>query len=217
VSDANNTRNQNLRGSNGTNGDPLPGRMRRGSVEVVRRRGGPRHESTADPNSDGAMPEMPNSVQNPDPLRNDPVNDEIDGLRRTVATLERDLAALARHVPGAKNSGSSSSGRAVADAMWKCRKCNSLLGFYDVSDDILRVREKLQPMFVKVGGADVDAMAKTALAIGAIHEISPDIIGELMTAVSEHIDPGLVQVVCRHCSAVNTQHYAQPTTPSSPG
>ena len=159
--------------------------------------------------------EIPDSDSSRSPVMDKTPNytEEIDGLRRMIATLERDLAAVARHTPGVERKNrSQSSGRAVADAMWKCRKCGSLLGFYDVDEDILRVREKLQVTFIKVGGANVDAMAKVALAVGAAHKVDADIVAEMMAAVAEYIDLGLVQVVCRHCSAVNTQHYAaQPT------
>ena len=141
---------------------------------------------------------------------------EIDALKKQIAALERDLHAIARHTPGYEPKSSQSSGRAIADSMWKCRKCRSLLGFYDIEEDILRMRYKDLVAFIKIGGANTDAMAEAAVAIGAAREVSPEIIAEIMEGIAEFIDPGLVQVVCRHCSAVNTENYS-PVRPESPG
>ncbi len=143
-------------------------------------------------------------------------DERYEALKKQMATLERDMLAIARHTPGYNQKSSPSSGRAIADSMWKCRKCKSLLGFYDIEEDILRLRYKDHVVFVKVGGANTDSMAETALAIGAAQKVAPEVIAEIMEAVAEFIDPGLVQVVCRHCSAVNTMNYS-PDPPESPG
>lgn len=42
-------------------------------------------------------------------------------------------------------------GRAIADAAWKCKKCSSLLGFYDMESDVLRMRYKDHSTYVRVG------------------------------------------------------------------
>jgi hypothetical protein len=42
-------------------------------------------------------------------------------------------------------------GRVISDAAWKCKKCSSLLGFYDVATDVLRIRYKEHSAYIRVG------------------------------------------------------------------
>lgn len=77
-------------------------------------------------------------------LSSDPV---FRRLQRQVAELEREVSVASRRPSGS----SEDSGSAVSDARWSCSACGSLLGFYDPTEDVLRVRYKDHMLYVRVG------------------------------------------------------------------
>lgn len=80
---------------------------------------------------------------------------EYARLNRRIADLEQVVSALSL-------GRDEQSDRPQSDAMWKCRKCGSLLAFYDRGEDVLRIRYKEHLTYVHVGvGGWVQVVCKS--------------------------------------------------------
>lgn len=77
--------------------------------------------------------------------------DELRVLRARVGEMEQVLASLASRSP--EPAEDEARGRAIRDTMWKCRKCASLLAFYDEQADTLRIRYKEHLVYVQLGSS----------------------------------------------------------------
>lgn len=74
-------------------------------------------------------------------------------LRKTTArigALEHDMRTLVEAVQSGASDAEEGS-RPMADAVWRCKKCRGLLGFYDAATDELRIRYKDHIVYVSCG------------------------------------------------------------------
>lgn len=103
---------------------------------------------------------------------------ELARLQAQVAALTSELAKLQGIVAlgmRATDEEDEGKGRAVADAAWKCRKCRSLLGFYDVSNDVMRIRYKDHITFFRLGpGGFVQVICRGCGEINTEEYASPE-------------------------------------------
>ena len=91
-------------------------------------------------------------VRVPVPGHSDGVNESAH-VALTLRQLEQDIQKLARIVAeqSEKHRDEDRATGATTDAVWQCRKCSYLLGFYDIRSEVLRVRYKEHLMYVRVG------------------------------------------------------------------
>lgn len=74
-------------------------------------------------------------------------------LQARLSTLEADLGKALALLSARTDEPADDErrGRAVADVAWKCKKCSTLLGFYDADADVMRMRYKDDVSYVRVG------------------------------------------------------------------
>ncbi len=70
----------------------------------------------------------------------------VKSLESEIQRMSELLASMQTEDPDDERKG-----RAISDAAWKCKKCSSLLGFYDVQTDVLRIRHKEHSAYIRVG------------------------------------------------------------------
>lgn len=91
----------------------------------------------------------------------------IQRLEARVNELEQVVASLANAAPAPDDDDrTASAGRVMLDVMWKCKKCASLLAYYDEKEDVLRSKDK-------------DRLAYTHLGVGGWQRIICRGCGEL--------------------------------------
>lgn len=94
----------------------------------------------------------------------------IQKLNHRLGALERDVASIARELPPQSATTSEDTGPVNRDARWHCQKCGYLLGFYDVTQDILRTRYKEHICFIRVGdGGWVQVVCRGCSEVNTAH------------------------------------------------
>jgi hypothetical protein len=133
---------------------------------------------------------------------------EVRLLKRQVAELQRDLESLARQLPPGPRA-DNTTGAVVVDHMVKCKKCGSLLGFYDSELDVLRVKYKDHMLYSRAGGVQIDKVAGALMSAAEVHgiELDEDVFESMVTRVCQSADYGFVQLICRGCGESNTLDY----------
>lgn len=76
---------------------------------------------------------------------------QVNALTAEVARLSILVTTLQDGGPMERGEKTEMAGQAVADVAWKCAKCRWFLGFYDPSTDVLRIRNKDQVSYIRVG------------------------------------------------------------------
>ena len=104
-----------------------------------------------------------------------PVSDNDAAMRMMQARmglLEREVSLLSTSDAPDQ---SEDSGAVNRDARWHCSKCGYLLGFYDVSDDVLRTRYKEHIVYVRVGdGGFVQVVCRGCSQVNTQGYVAPD-------------------------------------------
>ena len=133
-------------------------------------------------------------------------------LERQIHELQRDMAALARHVHVPVRE--ESEGGAVRDQMWKCKSCSSLLGFYNPDDDVMRVKYKDLMVFARAGGVRPEEVVASIIGSCELFGVEPseDFIESIATRVIDSADLGFIQIICRGCGEINSMEYAPSTS-----
>ena len=116
---------------------------------------------------------------------------DLARLQAQVASLTAELGKLQgivalgmRATDGEDDQG----GRAVSDAAWKCKKCRSLLGFYDVSSDVMRIRYKDHVAFFRLGpGGFVQVICRGCGEINTETYASPEEVTQARQAQTQVI------------------------------
>jgi hypothetical protein len=99
-----------------------------------------------DANPNGRTVTMPDRDRDRDDRVRDSRDPVVIALAKRVADLEQVVTAATRR-PRDDDGGPGP----VRDAMWRCEKCQRLLGFYDKETDVLRIRYKEHLEFVRIG------------------------------------------------------------------
>lgn len=103
-------------------------------------------------------------------------------IERHLAGIDRDLSATNRqvdvllHRQGIGRIPEADEGEAIAqaDESWQCVKCGSRLGYYDRSDDTLRIRHKDLTLWVQVGlGGRVSVVCRSCGELNTVEAESP--------------------------------------------
>lgn len=74
-----------------------------------------------------------------------PVSTSISDLAKRISDLEKLVAA------GAQRGEPDETETATRDSVWRCVKCSRLLAFYDVSDDVLRIKHREHVIYTQLG------------------------------------------------------------------
>jgi hypothetical protein len=100
-----------------------------------------------------------------------------------VTSLEADLGkALALLAAGVSDPEDERRGKAVSDVAWKCKKCGTLLGFYDVESDVLRLRYKEDVCYVRVGeGGFIQKICRGCGEINTQSFVTPEEVARAAT------------------------------------
>ena len=92
-------------------------------------------------------------------INNSDMSDDVTRMRNQIASLERDVRQLSKMIPS--RDPDSIDPHTAKDAMWKCSNCNSLLAWYSVEDDLLRIRYKDHIVLSRIGvGGHITVMCR---------------------------------------------------------